>query len=124
MLKKLWELIFPSRASTQTWMVLTFALFVGSAVVVVGLYVVLVMRGETERHRPFALSEIFGEVILMDDQWKIVVNSSGQPYMLFNRHKDPEEIHNLAGRPEAEEIARSLRLRMLEHLVQTQRHSP
>ncbi|NBB74046.1 MAG: sensor histidine kinase, partial [Bacteroidetes bacterium] len=49
MLKKLWELIFPSRASTQTWMVLTFALFVGSAVVVVGLYMVLVLRGETEQ---------------------------------------------------------------------------
>lgn len=49
MLQKLWELIFPSRASTQTWMVLTFALFVGSAVVVVGLYVVLVLRGETDR---------------------------------------------------------------------------
>ncbi len=49
MLKKLWELIFPPRASTQTWMVLTFALFVGSAVVVVGLYVVLVLRGETEQ---------------------------------------------------------------------------
>ena len=49
MLKKLWELIFPSRASTQTWMVLTFALFGGSAVVVVGLYMVLVLRGETEQ---------------------------------------------------------------------------
>lgn len=49
MLQKLWELIFPSRASTQTWMVLTFALFVGSAVVVVGLYVVLVLRGETDQ---------------------------------------------------------------------------
>lgn len=49
MLKKLWEFIFPPRASTQTWMVLTFALFVGSAVVVVGLYMVLVLRGETEQ---------------------------------------------------------------------------
>ena len=36
----------PSRASTQTWMVLTFALFVGTAVVVVALYVVLVLRAE------------------------------------------------------------------------------
>jgi signal transduction histidine kinase len=49
MLKKIWEFIFPSRASTQTWMVLTFALFVGSAVVLVGLYVVLVLRGETDQ---------------------------------------------------------------------------
>mgnify|MGYP006273590049 CR=1 FL=1 len=40
--------ILPRRASTQTWMVLTFFLFVGIAVVAVGLYVVLVLRGEME----------------------------------------------------------------------------
>ncbi len=40
------DLLLPRRASTQTWMVLTFALFVGMAVVGVGLYVVLVLRGE------------------------------------------------------------------------------
>lgn len=38
--------ILPRRASTQTWMVLTFALFVGIAVVGVALYVLLVLRGE------------------------------------------------------------------------------
>ncbi len=40
------DALLPRRASTQTWMVLTFALFVGTAVVGVGLYVVLVLRGE------------------------------------------------------------------------------
>ncbi len=40
------DLILPRRASTQAWMVLTFALFVGIAVVGVGLYVMLVLRGE------------------------------------------------------------------------------
>ena len=40
------DLILPERASTQTWMVLTFALFVGMAVAAVALYVVLVLRGE------------------------------------------------------------------------------
>jgi len=40
------DLILPRRASTQTWLVLTFAFFVGTAVVAVGLYVVLVLRGE------------------------------------------------------------------------------
>ena len=39
--------IFPKRASTQTWMILTFALFVGLAVATVGLYVVFILRGET-----------------------------------------------------------------------------
>jgi hypothetical protein len=40
------DALLPRRASTQTWMVLTFALFVGTAVVGTGLYVVLVLRGE------------------------------------------------------------------------------
>jgi len=45
-LRSIWDLLLPRRASTKTWMVLTFALFVGTAVVGVGLYVLLVLRGE------------------------------------------------------------------------------
>jgi signal transduction histidine kinase len=45
--KRLRRWIFPSRASTQTWMFLTFALFVGLAVVAVALYVALALRGQT-----------------------------------------------------------------------------
>jgi signal transduction histidine kinase len=45
-LRSLGDLFLPRRASTQTWMVLTFALFVGMAVAAVALYVVLVLRGE------------------------------------------------------------------------------
>lgn len=45
---RLTELIFPKRASTQTWMMLTFALFVGLAVLAVGLYVAFILRGETQ----------------------------------------------------------------------------
>ncbi|MFB6271594.1 MAG: sensor histidine kinase [Salinibacter sp.] len=44
--RSIWDYLLPRRAATQTWMVLTFALFVGMAVVGVGLYVVLVLRGE------------------------------------------------------------------------------
>ena len=46
-LKRLWRWIFPPRAATQTWMFLTFALFVGAAVMAVGLYVTLVLHGQT-----------------------------------------------------------------------------
>lgn len=46
-LKRFSNWIFPPRASTQTWMILTFALFVGLAVAAVGLYVAFVLRGET-----------------------------------------------------------------------------
>lgn len=42
-LKWLRQLVFPSRASTQTWMFLTFALFVGTAVVGVGVYVFFIL---------------------------------------------------------------------------------
>ena len=40
------QLFIPRRASTQTWMMLTFALFVGLAVVGVGLYSFFVLRGQ------------------------------------------------------------------------------
>lgn len=42
------NLVAPRRAPTQTWMMLTFALFVGSAVAVVGLYSLLVLRGQAQ----------------------------------------------------------------------------
>jgi len=45
--KRLYEWIIPKRASTQTWMILTFALFVGLAVLAVGIYVAFVLRVET-----------------------------------------------------------------------------
>ena len=40
------QLVYPRRASTQTWMMLTFALFVGLAVAGVGLYAFVVLRGQ------------------------------------------------------------------------------
>ncbi|MGB3543656.1 ATP-binding protein [Rubrivirga sp.] len=42
------QLLYPRRASTQTWMMLTFALFVGLAVVGVGLYSFLILQGQVE----------------------------------------------------------------------------
>ncbi len=46
--KDLQSLLLPRRASTQTWMMLTFALFVGAAVALVGLYAFLVLRGQVQ----------------------------------------------------------------------------
>lgn len=45
LLKRLTDLIIPRRASTQTWMILTFTLFVGPPVVAVGVYVAFAMQG-------------------------------------------------------------------------------
>ncbi|MEM1269822.1 MAG: hypothetical protein AAGI08_07220, partial [Bacteroidota bacterium] len=39
---------FPERASTQFWMMSTFALFVGIAVVIVGLYALVALRDRLE----------------------------------------------------------------------------
>jgi signal transduction histidine kinase len=47
-LRNLRDLFFPRRASTQTWMMLTFALFVGLAVVGVGLYSFLVLQRQVQ----------------------------------------------------------------------------
>lgn len=44
--KQIRTLFFPRRASTQTWMMLTFALFVGTAVLAVGLYTFVVLSGQ------------------------------------------------------------------------------
>ncbi len=41
-----YEKIVPERASTQAWMFLTFAVFVGLAVAAVGVYVFIILRGE------------------------------------------------------------------------------
>ncbi len=48
LLTKLWSWIFPERASIQTWMILTFVLFVGIGVVAVGLYLTFILRTEID----------------------------------------------------------------------------
>ncbi len=48
LLKRLTDFIIPKRASTQTWMILTFALFVGPPVMAVGFYVAFAMHGQTQ----------------------------------------------------------------------------
>lgn len=48
MFERLVERIFPTRASTQTWMILTLLLVVGIAVAAVGLYITFVLRSEVQ----------------------------------------------------------------------------
>ena len=75
-------------------------------------------------HRDFAISEIQGEIMLLDREWKIALNTEGEVYLLFDVRNDPDETRNLAGRPEVAEIETALRLRILERLVQTQLRKP
>ena len=70
--------------------------------------------------RSDALSEIYGEVMVMDTRWKCVVNAEGRAYLLFDLDNDPGESANLAGMPEYREVEERLRLRILERLMAAQ----
>lgn len=75
-------------------------------------------------HRDFAISEIEGEIMLLNQEWKAALNIDGEVYLLFNVQNDPNETENLAGRPEFADIETALRLQMLERLMQTQLRKP
>ncbi len=49
LLREVTSVILPRRASTQTWMFLTFTIFVGTAVLIVSLYARLVFYRQTDR---------------------------------------------------------------------------
>ena len=81
--------------------------------------------GDAEsEHRDFAISEIEGEIMLLDREWKAALNADGEVYLLFDVQNDPHETENLAGRPEAAAVETRLRLRILERLLQTQLTKP
>ena len=75
-------------------------------------------------HRDFAISEIEGEIMLLNQEWKAALNASGEVYLLFDVQNDPDEIDNLAGYPEVADIETALRLQILERLLQTQLEKP
>ena len=75
-------------------------------------------------HRDFAISEIEGEIMLLNREWKAALNAEGEVYLLFDVQNDPNEIQNLAGRSEVADIETALRLQILEWLVQTQLNKP
>ena len=70
-------------------------------------------------HRTEAISELEGEIMLLDREWKIALNSEGTPYLLFDVQRDPNEVNNLVTAPEMQETVSRLRLRILERLIQT-----
>ena len=75
-------------------------------------------------HRDFAISEIQGEVMLLNREWKAALNADGEVYLLFDVQNDPNETNNLAGKPEVADIETALRLQILERLMQTQLNKP
>ncbi len=75
-------------------------------------------------HRDFAISEIDGEIMLLNREWKAALNANGEVYLLFDVQNDPNETQNLAGSAEVADIETALRLQILERLVQTQLRKP
>ena len=75
-------------------------------------------------HRDFAISEIQGEVMLLNREWKAALNKDGEVYLLFDVQNDPNETNNLAGKPEVADVETALRLQILERLMQTQLEKP
>lgn len=75
-------------------------------------------------HRDFAISEIQGEIMLLNQEWKAAINADGKVYLLFDVQNDPDETNNLAGKPEVSDVETALRLQILERLMQTQLEKP
>ena len=83
-----------------------------------------VLTNPEATQRDFAISEIQGEIMLLNREWKIALNADGEVYLLFDVQNDPDEIHNLTGKPEVADVETALRLQVLEWLVQTQLKKP
>lgn len=81
-----------------------------------------ILRGETDKVRDYVLSELSGEIMYMDNEWKATVNASGDIYMLFNRQQDPDEQINLAGYDKETEAI--IRERLLRALMENQCLTP
>jgi arylsulfatase len=79
-----------------------------------------VLEDPDTAHRDTALSELSGEVMIMDRRWKMTLNREGQPYLLFDLENDPQEIQNLIGAPGIDAVTEPLRLAILERMLQSQ----
>ncbi|MFT7696512.1 MAG: arylsulfatase A-like enzyme, partial [Candidatus Latescibacterota bacterium] len=79
-----------------------------------------VLADPQREHRSEAIAEFHGEIMLLDQHWKVALNEEGQVYLLFDIENDPQEHNNLAGHPDMLDTEQELRLRILERLMQTQ----
>ncbi len=82
------------------------------------------IRDPRMEHRAEILSELRGEIMLVTEGWKIVLNADGEPYQMFDRSSDPLETRNLAGSPTHADERQQLCLRLLRRLVRTQATAP
>lgn len=50
----------------------------------------------SHEHKEYIFSELDGETMVLTQEWKLVANKEIEPYMLFDRQHDLNEMHNLA----------------------------
>ena len=81
-----------------------------------------VLEDPTTEHRSEAVSEITGELMIMDRRWKLVVNAEAEPYLLFDQINDPGETNNRINAPETQQVVDRLRKILFQRLVCTQVH--
>jgi arylsulfatase len=72
-------------------------------------------------HRPFAISEFALELMYLDRDWKLMLNREGEPYRLFDVKKDPQEMEDLIGRKESEDLIAELKRKLLDRRKQTEK---
>ncbi len=79
-----------------------------------------VVNGSNAEHRPFVISELKGEIMYMDKQWKLFLNKEGRPYCLFSLIHDPDEVRNLVCDESLKNVQLDIRVWIQEHLVRSQ----
>jgi arylsulfatase len=60
-------------------------------------------------HREAALSELRREMMIATPDWKAALNRRGEPYLLYDLRRDPQETRNLAALPDYAATERELR---------------
>lgn len=96
------------------------------------------LNGKTTKGRAYVFSEyLFGweEAMIRTADWKFIYTKGnidrtdgyetkypkpGKTKRLYNLQRDPDELTNLAGRPESQKILRDLQQKLYERLVSTQ----
>ena len=66
-----------------------------------------------------AVSELRGEMMVMDHEWKLVLDAQGQPVQFYDRHNDPVERCNLAADAESAPVRQRLTQAALHYLFTT-----
>lgn len=71
-------------------------------------------------HRSEGIVEYAGEYAVRDNDWKAVINQSGQVYRLFNLVDDPTEQHDLSADERYDDVCDRIRIRLFERIAQSQ----